>query len=96
MKKYQLIFSPWVQNDTEDTVNYYNGQLWGLGNKFLTDLESTYKAIILNPFFASVKYDEIRCAALKKFPFSEDFMVNKKEKTATILSVFNTWKQPFW
>ena len=96
MKKYQLIFSPWVQNDTEDAVNYYNGQLWGRGNKFLTDLESTYKAIILNPFFGSVKYDDIRCAALKKFPFSVHFKVNKMENTATIISVFNTWKEPFW
>lgn len=96
MKKYELIFSPSVQNDTEDAVNYNKVQLWGLGNKFLTDLESTYKAIILTPFFASVKYDNIWCAALKKFPFSVHFMVNEKEKAATIISVFNTWKQPFW
>ncbi len=96
MKKYKLIFSPRVQNDTEDDVNYYNSQLSGLGNRFLTDLETTYKAIILNPFFASVKYDNIRCAALKKFPFSVHFVLNEKEKTAIIISVFNTWKEPFW
>jgi hypothetical protein len=96
MKKYKIEFSPQALSDTEDAVNFYNQQLWGLGNKFISDLESTYKAIILNPFFASVKYDNIRCAALKRFPFSVHFTLNEKEKTALVVSVFNTWKEPFW
>ncbi len=96
MKNLAVQFAPQALTDIEDAVGYYNLQVYGLGNKFLTDFESTYKAIIRNPFFASVKYDNVRCAALKKFPFSVHYTINKKEKTLIILAIFNTWKKPFW
>ena len=96
MKKYEIVFSPKALNDMEDAVDYYNQVSLGLGNRFLTDFNVIYKAIDLNPFFASVKYDDVRCAGLKRFPFSVHYSVNKSNKVITIAAVFNTWKEPFW
>ncbi len=69
MKKYKIVFSSLALSDIDEAVEYYNKQSLGLGNKFLDDFASVLKSINLNPGFASVKYDEIRCAAFKKFPF---------------------------
>jgi hypothetical protein len=70
MTKYIIEFSSGSITDIEEAVNYYNSQSRGLGNRFLSDFESVYKAIALNPFFASVKYDNIHCAAFIRFPLS--------------------------
>ena len=96
MKKYKIVFSPKALNDIEEAVNYYNELSPGLGNRFLTDFNLIYKAIDLNPLFASVKYDDVRVAGLKKFPFSIHYNVNKINQVVTIVAVFNTWKEPFW
>ena len=96
MTKYIIQFSARSLIDIEEAVNYYNGQAWGLGNKFLSDIEMVFKALITNPFFASVKYEDIRCAALKRFPFSIHYSIDKKKYSVIILAVFNTWKKPFW
>jgi ParE toxin of type II toxin-antitoxin system, parDE len=96
MKKYAIKFTTQSLDDIEEAVNYYNEQLWGLGNKFLLDLDKVYKAIQLNPFFASVKYDNVRCAAFKKFPFSVHYEIDEKKEVVIIVAVFNTWKNPFW
>jgi len=41
----------------------------GLGKRFASQLLLTLNAIKRNPFFASVRYDDIRCAQVKKFPY---------------------------
>lgn len=96
MTKYEIKYSSHSLVDFEEATNYYNTISPGLGNKFLDDYLRVYRAISLNPFFASVKYDNIRCAAFKKFPFSVHYEINEKSKWIVIVAVFNTWKEPFW
>jgi hypothetical protein len=96
MNKYEIFVSPKALMDIEDAVHYYNELSWGLGNKFLTDFDRVFRSLKLNPFFAAVKYENIRCAAFNKFPFSIHYFINTRKKTATIVAVFNTWKEPFW
>jgi toxin ParE1/3/4 len=42
----------------------------------------------------SVRYDDIRCMPLKKFPYMVHFRVNIQEKTVKVESLFNTWLNP--
>ena len=93
MIRFTVQFSKQSLIDIEEAMGYYNEQQWGLGNKFHTDFEKTYKAIVINPFFASVKYDNIRCAALNKFPFSVHYVVDDSALSVLIVSVFNTWNE---
>jgi plasmid stabilization system protein ParE len=96
MKQYKWDLSLLASKDIEEAVNYYNENAYGLGNKFLSDVEVLILKISRNPLAFSVKYDDIHCAALNKFPFSIHYTVNKKETQVIIVSVFNTWKEPFW
>ena len=96
MKKYKIVFSPKAITDIEEAISYYNQQLLGLGNKFISELKVIYKAIDRNPFFAALKYDNVRCAVLKKFPFAVHFTIDEERRIVTIAAVFNTWKEPFW
>ena len=90
MKKYKIVFSPKAITDIEEAISYYNRQLLGSGNRFISDLKTIYKSIDRNPFFATIKYDNVRCAGLKKFPFSVHFTIDEERRIVTIAAVFNT------
>lgn len=96
MKKYLLGYTPASLQDIGEAVNYYNQQQRGLGNKFISDIKRTTTAIRRTPLFASVKYDNVRCAGLQKFPFSIHYTINKLNLTVTIIAIFNTRREPFW
>lgn len=96
MRKYEIVFSSFALRDLEEAIEYYNQLSFALGNKFITDFNVAYKSILLNPLFASVKYDNVRCAGFKRFPFSIHYTLNKRNRIVTIVAVFNTWKESFW
>lgn len=62
MNSFDITFSPLALDDIEQTFNYYEARQTGLGKRFTSHLQLTLNAINRNPFFASVRYDEIRCA----------------------------------
>jgi hypothetical protein len=41
-------------------------------------------------------FDNVHCAAFKRFPFSVHYEIDESNKTILIVAVFNTWKKPFW
>src|SRR5215216_5189768 len=96
MKKYQVIFSPLAINDIEQAVEYYNEQQHGLGKRFAAQVHVTLTAIKKNPFFASERYDGVRCAQVKKVPFLVDYSIDEDRSIVTIASVYSTYKEPFW
>lgn len=96
MKKYQVIFSPLALNDIDQAAGYYNEQQQGLGKRFAVQVQATLNAIKRNPFFASVRYDGVRCAQVKKFPFLVHYIIDEDNSIVTIAAVYSTYQEPFW
>ena len=96
MKSFTVIFSPVAIDDVEKTVDYYEEQQPGLGKRFAAQLQLTLNVIKRNPFFASVRYDDIRCAAIKKFPYLVHYYIDENELLITIIAVYSTYKEPLW
>ena len=67
--RYALEIHPKAENETVDAYNWYEDQYNGLGEMFLSDLESVYKKIELNPDFFSKAGKGFRQAVLKQFPY---------------------------
>lgn len=67
MKNLAVTFSPFALDDIEQAVGYYNQLQPGLSKRFTQQLQQSLTAIKRNPFFASVRYDNIRCAQVKSF-----------------------------
>lgn len=95
MKNFVVIFSPIALDDSEQAATYYETIQPGLGKRFLNQLQLTLNAIKRNPFFASTRYDDIRCARIKKFPYLVHYHINKKEAIVSILAVYSTHQEPF-
>ena len=96
MTRFTVIFSPIALDDIEQAVGYYEKLKQGLGKRFAAQLQLALNSIKRNPFFASIRYDDIRCAAIKKFPYLVHYHINEDELVVTVIAVYSSYKEPFW
>lgn len=95
MKKFRFIYSPLALQDIEEAKDYYEKIQNGLGRKFVSRLQSTVLAIKRNPYFSSIRYDDIRCAQIKRFPYLIHYHINENEFIVIIVAVYSTHREPF-
>lgn len=84
---------PSAKNDIQQEINYYNDKQNGLGKKFHADIKTSFNAIRKNPFY-QIRYDNVRCLPLKKFPAMIHFTVDEVKKRITVRAVINTNRDP--
>ena len=99
---YKLKFAPEVFNEIKQSVNYYNNLSYGLGNRFKQNFLDAIKKLKTNPAYSSIRYDEVRFAVIKKFPYAVHYTVDEKLKIIKIQAVLsfkqnpdNNWKIRF-
>ena len=89
---YPLIIKPRAILMTRDDYDWYEEQKPGLGEEFLSELESIYLKIESHPeYFGKVK-KSFRQAALKRFPFVIVYEIIKTE--IVVFAVFHTSRNP--
>ena len=79
--------------DILSAISYYNRQQAGLGDKFLAAVDKHIGIISKNPFF-QIRYMNVRCLPIKKYPFMIHFVVDEKNNNVYILSVLHTAQDP--
>ncbi len=89
MSNYKIVFSPAALIDVKEAAIWYNAQQKGLGKKFKEEIKNVITSILLNPFFASIKYETIRTTSCKKIPFAVHYEVNEAENIIRILFIFH-------
>jgi hypothetical protein len=67
-----------AQSDIQHAYDWYENQLTGLGERFLSELYEVLDKIGLLPLSYGIAFDDIRDAALKKFPYLVFFQVEGK------------------
>ncbi len=91
--KYKIQIEPEVKIDIQDAITWYNSQQKGLGRKFYSEVKTTFKHLMTNPYF-EIRYDNVRCFPLKKYPYIVYFTINDIDKILIIRSVFHTSRNP--
>jgi len=89
-----LFFLPQVFNDIQDAVDWYNSQKPGLGGKFFTSVKRNYILLKKDPFCIAIKYDEIRCLPVSKFPYLIHYSIKKDSKNVVVFAVYHTSRSP--
>jgi len=64
---FEVVIEPPALQDIQYAVNYYDLQSPGLGYKFEEELDYFLEVLEKTSFF-QIRYDEIRCLPLKRFP----------------------------
>jgi len=92
--KFKVIFHPEIYNDIQEAVKWYNVQQNGLGNRFLLAVKKQLKTLDKSALHYSVRYDNIRCMPIKRFPFLVHYRVNENLLIVQVEAIFNTNRNP--
>ena len=89
---YQLLFTPEAYEDIKCAYDWYESQRQGLGEDFLSLLESSYADIAEAPMQYRELYRSVRRKLMRRFPYGIFFVLN--DSTVIILAVLHTKRDP--
>ncbi len=82
---YKFLFHERFKSDIKESRKWYNQQQKGLRKKFYIEVKNVLETIRKTTHF-QIRYDEIRCVPLKKYPFMIHYTVEEKTKIVLILA----------
>ena len=94
MKKYLLKINPEALSDIRDIANWYDEQKAGLGSRFQNTVIKQIDLLTEDPQIFAIRYNEIRCMLVKKFPYMVHFYLNPKTSTVEVFAVIGTDRNP--
>lgn len=90
---YSIVIEHVALQDIQQGIDYYDDQQIGFGEKFEATINKHLNAIQKNPFF-QVRYDNVHCLPVKKYPYMIHFTINEYSKTVIVRAVFHTSLDP--
>lgn len=93
MSKFQVIILEKTFQEIENARNYYENNQINLGTSFTKEVFSILEILESNPLLFPVKFNNIREAVIKKFPFVVVFQVLTNNEII-VLSVFHFRRNP--
>lgn len=90
---FRIVIDEDVRTDIQESIDWYNEQKQGLGKQFFTQVNTTINRLKSNPFF-QIRYDNVRCLPIERFPFMLHFTVDESQKSVVIHAVFHTSRDP--
>lgn len=94
-QKFKVVFQNDAYAQLQQSINYYNTKQKGLGKRFAITVKNTAEQLSKNPFYR-IRYDDIRCLPLPKFPFMIHFRINETLNLVQIFALLHTSLNPKW
>jgi plasmid stabilization system protein ParE len=94
MDKYKVQIEPEVLVDIQEITDWYNEAKAGLGTRFQRTAIIQINSLNKEPHIYAVRYREIRCMVIEKFPYMTHFYINEGSKTVEVLAVLSTSRNP--
>lgn len=94
MKNYKVKIEPDALADIQDITNWYNEAGKGLGNRFQHAIINQINSLNKAPHIYAIRYNEIRCMVVNKFPYMVHFYINDAKNTVEVLAVISTDRNP--
>ena len=94
MKNFRLSFSPAAIAHIIKIADWYNEQSKGLGSRFKKSLKTELITVKKRPFARSFRYDNVRLAVLKNFPYAAHYTVDEDNSIIVIHAVFGFKENP--
>nr|WP_315221103.1 type II toxin-antitoxin system RelE/ParE family toxin [uncultured Flavobacterium sp.] len=66
----------------------------GLGLRYKNQTKKQINSLKKNPYLFSIKYDEIRCRKIEKFPFLIHYTIDDELKVVNVFAIFHTSRSP--
>ncbi len=72
MKQYKVKIEPEALADIQEITDWYNDQQAGLGKRFQQTAIGHINSLSKDPQIYAIRYKEIRCVLVNKFPYKID------------------------
>jgi plasmid stabilization system protein ParE len=92
--KYKVKVEPQALADIQEITDWYNEKQVGLGKRFQKTAINQIDGLCKNPYVCAIRYKEIRCLLVNKFPYMAHFYINEENKTVEVLAVISTSRNP--
>lgn len=79
--------------DIQNSIDYYTSKQKGLGKKYLLEVKKYFAVLSEQPFY-QVRYSNVRCLPLKKFPFMIHYVVSEEKNEIIVYAVIHTSLSP--
>jgi plasmid stabilization system protein ParE len=94
MKKYKVKIEPEAFTDIQEITDWYNKAQAELGKRFQDTAIKQINSLNKDPQIYPIRYKEIRCILIKKFPYMAHFYINDENNTVEVLAVISTDRNP--
>ena len=92
--KFSVEYNPEFFNDLVQAVDWYNDRQIGLGERFFKKVRKGMAKLSTSALLYAVKYDDIRCMRIEKFPYLVHYRVDKQTLTVKVEALFHTSRDP--
>ena len=92
--KFKVVYNPEVFDDLQQAIDWYNEQQPGLGNRFFTTSKKQLNSLKSSALHYAIRYDDIHCMPIKRFPYMVHYRINLSDKTVTVEAVYHTSRSP--
>ena len=93
-RKFKVEYNPDFFDDLVRSVDWYNEQCSGLGDRFYKKVKKQTAKLSTLAFCFSVRYSDIRCMLIEKFPYMVHYRVDVQNKTVKVEALFHTSRDP--
>jgi toxin ParE1/3/4 len=93
-KKFHLDIEPEAFDDIQEAIDYYNSKQDGLGKRFFEMVDEHFEFLKKDYMTFAVRYDDIRCMPIEKFPYLIHYRVLKSQGVVSVKAVFCTYDNP--
>jgi len=80
--------------DIQEVVAWYEAKSIGLGDNFRIIVSKHIGQLDTFPYTYCIRYDNIRCIPLKKYPYMVHYAVDENTKEVQIFAVISTHRNP--
>jgi plasmid stabilization system protein ParE len=94
MKIYKVKIDPEALNDIREITNWYNEAQSKTSKKFAETTIKQIDRLSKNPQIYSIRYKDIRCMLVKRFPYMVHFYINEIEGDVEVLAIISTHRNP--
>jgi len=88
------IISELASQDLKEIGLWYNEKVNGLGKRFTKEVRAKINFLIKHPLSCEIRYNEVRIALLKDFPYTIHYYYDSTDNILLVLGVYHTSRNP--
>ena len=93
-RKFNVVYNPDFYDDLVQSVDWYNEQCAGLGDKFFKSVKMQTAKLSTNALGFAVRYCDIRCMHIEKFPYMVHYRIDEQTKNVKVEALLHTSRDP--